>query len=34
MLSAIADLKIMQIIQWRQEHIQDVLLLANDHRSG
>ena len=30
MLSAIADLKIMQITQWRQEHIQDVLLLAND----
>jgi PAS domain S-box-containing protein len=29
-LSAIADLKIMQIIQWRQQHIQDVLLLAND----
>lgn len=29
-LSAIAELKIMQIVQWRQSNMQDALLLAND----
>jgi PAS domain S-box-containing protein len=29
-LSAIAELKIMQIVQWRQGQIRDALLLAND----